>query len=190
MSSHHIIREKQEPALIIADIQGFDLENLGQLLEWSPTVIVFKNDVEKIHSLGLKMDIIVAEKDNSAVFQEHTKHIEASEESFLDASLLFLIQEGYSAVNIITGHFDIDALSKYIEKIDIVLLKNSERAFVVRSGFSKWKSAGETITVLSKAADFQSAGLKQISENSYLTEKDGFYKLTFSNKFIFISENL
>lgn len=40
MSSHHIVREKQEPALLIMDLNGFNDEHLGQLLEWNPTVLV------------------------------------------------------------------------------------------------------------------------------------------------------
>ncbi|RZK41505.1 MAG: thiamine pyrophosphokinase, partial [Pedobacter sp.] len=40
MSSHHIVREKQEPALYIHQLGNFDEEKLGQLLEWSPTVLV------------------------------------------------------------------------------------------------------------------------------------------------------
>ena len=56
MSSHHFVKEKQEPALIIADLDGFDEEYLGQLLEWSPTVLVPSHLVEKVISLGIKID--------------------------------------------------------------------------------------------------------------------------------------
>ena len=40
MSSHHIVRDDQEPALIIANGASCSNELLGQLLEWSPIVIV------------------------------------------------------------------------------------------------------------------------------------------------------
>ena len=39
MSSHHIVREKQEPALLVLGLNNFSTELLGQLLEWNPTVI-------------------------------------------------------------------------------------------------------------------------------------------------------
>lgn len=37
MSSHHIVRDDQEPALIIANGAACSSELLGQLLEWSPS---------------------------------------------------------------------------------------------------------------------------------------------------------
>ena len=46
MSSHHIVREKQEPALLVLGLDDFPDELLGQLLEWSPTVIVTADTVE------------------------------------------------------------------------------------------------------------------------------------------------
>ena len=56
MSSHHIVREKQEPALLILSLEGFEYENLGQILEWSPTVIVQQEIYEIADSLAFKID--------------------------------------------------------------------------------------------------------------------------------------
>ena len=39
MSSHHIVRERQEPALLITDVYSIDPELVGQLLEWSLSLI-------------------------------------------------------------------------------------------------------------------------------------------------------
>jgi thiamine pyrophosphokinase len=36
MSSHHFVKELQEPALIIAHGEECSAELLGQLLEWEP----------------------------------------------------------------------------------------------------------------------------------------------------------
>ena len=190
MSSHHIIREKQEPALLIADLHDFDLENLGQLLEWSPTVVVLKNAVEKIASLGLKIDVIVGDEDAHSFTQEHTKFIKATHNQLLDTAFLFLIEEGYPAVNVIVENFNIDPYPKYVGDIDIVLLNKNQRAFTIKSGFSKWKPAHEQVHLLSKADDLHYEGLKPFSTNSFITEKDGLYKFTFANNFIFIAESL
>ena len=45
MSSHHIARDDQEPALIIANGEMCSQELLGQLLEWSPLVIVLDSAI-------------------------------------------------------------------------------------------------------------------------------------------------
>ncbi len=75
MSSHHIVREKQEPALIILSTQNFEEEYLGQLLEWSPTVIVAESIIEQVQSLGIKIDIIVSKNINYQSTQENVKLI-------------------------------------------------------------------------------------------------------------------
>ena len=56
MSSHHIIREKQEPALIIANGEACSGELLGQLLEWSPFIVVLDSAIHRVLDLGIKVD--------------------------------------------------------------------------------------------------------------------------------------
>jgi hypothetical protein len=72
MSSHHIVREKQEPALYIHDLGAFDEEYLGQILEWSPTLIVNGESYEKVISMGLKVDVILNAAEE-LIPQENTK---------------------------------------------------------------------------------------------------------------------
>jgi len=65
MSSHHIVREKQEPALLILELGLFEEEHLGQLLEWSPTVLVNDASAEKLHSLGIKFDMLLTQTEDT-----------------------------------------------------------------------------------------------------------------------------
>ena len=64
MSSHHIIRDKQEPALIIANGEACSLDMVEQLLEWSPTVIVLDGAIERVVSLGIKVDVWLGDFDH------------------------------------------------------------------------------------------------------------------------------
>lgn len=64
MSSHHIIREKQEPALIIANGEACSMEILGQLLEWSPTVVVLDGAIKRVLDLGIKIDVWLGDFDH------------------------------------------------------------------------------------------------------------------------------
>ncbi|MGE8293385.1 MAG: thiamine diphosphokinase, partial [Sphingobacterium sp.] len=61
MSSHHIVRENQEPALLIEDLFLIDEEDLGQLLEWSPTIVIENNMVDPLDARGYKFDIVFAQ---------------------------------------------------------------------------------------------------------------------------------
>ncbi|OYZ59471.1 MAG: hypothetical protein B7Y19_00955, partial [Sphingobacteriales bacterium 24-40-4] len=103
MSSHHIVREKQEPALLILSLEGFEYENLGQILEWSPTVIVQQDIYELADSLAFKIDAVIT-PDPHFYAQENTKLIITDTDPVEDA-FKFLLGEQYSAVNVIADEF-------------------------------------------------------------------------------------
>ena len=63
MSSHHIVRDDQEPALIIANGAACSDEILGQLLEWSPLVVVLDSAMERVVNLGIKVDVLLGDFD-------------------------------------------------------------------------------------------------------------------------------
>ena len=55
MSSHHIVRDQQEPALLVlTGTVSFAL--VGELLEWSPTVLVAEPALETVRTWGIKFD--------------------------------------------------------------------------------------------------------------------------------------
>ena len=63
MSSHHIVRDDQEPALIIANGASCQPELLGQLLEWSPLVVVLDSAIERVMHLDIKIDVLLGDFD-------------------------------------------------------------------------------------------------------------------------------
>lgn len=188
MSSHHIIREKQEPALLIMNFEGFDHENLGQLLEWSPTVIVDEAMFEAVDSLGIKIDGVIS-KSQSYIVQPQTVVIHTEDNPLQDA-LKFLTGEQYPAVNIITDTFVAKDYALYVERIDIVVFTPFKKIFPVKPGFSKWQTAGEEIEILLEANNLRVDGLIPITEHVFETEKEGFYTMTFDQSFTFIAETL
>lgn len=190
MSSHHIIREKQEPALLILSIDHFDEEYLGQLLEWSPTVIVREDIYEQIQSLGIKIDVILTKEQQSQNLQEHTKIVNLGEEDAINAALKYLVAEEYPSVNIIADHFLAKDYLFFVDLIDLVVFADHKKIFPVKSGFSKWKPAHEDIFILTEAHPLSYSGLTALTEHHYKTLKDGFYGFTFSQPFVFLGEEL
>ncbi len=188
MSSHHIVREKQEPALLILSLEGFDYEKLGQILEWSPTVIVLQDIYELANSLAFKIDAVITSDPNFRT-QENTKLIITESDPVEDA-LKFLLAEQYNALNIIAGEFIFKDSALFVNEIDIVVFVADKKIFPVRSGFSKWQPAGEQIEILQEAYDLQTSGLIKLEDHKFETEKDGFYSLSFEEAFIFISESI
>ena len=188
MSSHHIVREKQEPALLIMSLDGFENENLGQILEWSPTVMVHEAIYELVDSMALKVDAVVT-KDSHFNTQESTRLILTYTEQLEDA-LKFLVAEQYPAVNIITNEFLLKDYVLFVDDLDIVVFIGDKKIFPVRSGFSKWQPAGEEIQLLHEVHNLHTSGLKKVEYTIMETEKDGFYSLNFDQPFIFISESI
>ncbi len=188
MSSHHIVREKQEPALLILALEDFDEEHLGQLLEWSPTVLVNDTSAEKLQSLGIKFDVLLTGTENLPL-QEHSRVIPIQEND-LETGLQFLIGEKYPAVNIITGKRSIADFLVFADLITLVIFSNNQKIYPVSSGFSKWKAAGEMIVIEEIPVDLEQNGLEQINPNQFKTKADGFFTLNFAQPFLFIAEEI
>ncbi|MFA0961493.1 hypothetical protein AB9P05_06780 [Roseivirga sp. BDSF3-8] len=80
MSSHHFVREDQEPALLVYDFHiTSDHYLLGQLLEWSPHVFADVPVAERLLKAGFKVDTILyntlKEKEKASALQDTQRHI-------------------------------------------------------------------------------------------------------------------
>ncbi len=201
MSSHHIVREKQEPALLIENLDGFDQEYFGQLLEWSPTILVAADSYDTLTSLGIKTDIVVQQNSfRNNYSEEHLKELNG--ENIVETALKYLIKENYGAVNIISKKFLAKDYYFYLDKINMVIYSGCYKIYAIKSGYSKWKIAGESIFLLDPGADLPViAGLEICGEQTekegltgnfhcYKTIKDGFFSLFFKQQFLFIAEKL
>jgi DNA polymerase IIIc chi subunit len=168
MSSHHIIREDQEPALLVMDVRGADFVHVQELLEWSPTVIVSAQVLEEVLRWGIKIDIVIAQEENisslatSLVDQSPVKLIpHNNKKDALSTALDFLISSKQKAVNIITNlpleNFEL------FSSLDISVFQEGRRWSFIRSGhYEKWFPAGRTVCV------FPSNGQDEIK-----TSRDG-----------------
>jgi thiamine pyrophosphokinase len=189
MSSHHIVREKQEPALLVLGLDNFDEEQLGQLLEWSPTLIATPLVAEQLNSLGIKIDWIITD-DGDVHLQSDVKHLPVGDNSVIAVALKHLTAQGYPAVNVVTDEFELNDYLPFANQLNLVIFHQQEKIFGVTSGFSKWKPAGEEIRLLSSPKSLKTTGLEQIGDLTYLTTADGFSTLNFDASLLFIAERL
>jgi thiamine pyrophosphokinase len=190
MSSHHVVREKQEPALLILGMDLFDEEHLGQLLEWSPTVLVTDETLEKLDSFGIKFDVLITKNTSNQLLQNDVRLVHDHENLPVKTALQFLISNHYPAVNIITNEFLAADYLNFTSQINLVIYCGNQKIYAVNSGFSKWKAAGETISVYDLPADLEQSGLEQINPNQFKTKTDGFFTLKFNQRFLFIAEEI
>ncbi|WP_338875894.1 thiamine diphosphokinase [Spirosoma sp. SC4-14] len=178
MSSHHIVREKQEPALLIANGEACQPDLLGQLLEWSPTVVVLDSAIWRVLELGIKVDVLLGDFDRQLdldtireqQYPLEIVHTPDQDKTDLDKGIEYLIEQGYPAVNIVwaTGRRADHSLTnmtnivRYKNQIRIVMIDDHSRIFPLVGHFEKWYEAGTSISLIpvGTVAGFTSEGLK------------------------------
>ncbi|RFZ92396.1 thiamine pyrophosphokinase [Mucilaginibacter conchicola] len=189
MSSHHIVREKQEPALLVLSLRDFSEELLGQLLEWSPTVITIPDVAEQLAAYEIKVDIIIADA-APADMQSDVKLIPQNNQTQVSAAMTYLTNKGYPAVNVVTRDVTLSDFEPYINSINVVIYSTRQKIYPVTSGFSKWKPANENVGILSVYSNLETTGLSREIEDAFVTTADGFFSLKFAEPFVFISEDI
>ncbi|MBL1411395.1 thiamine diphosphokinase [Sphingobacterium faecale] len=187
MSSHHIVRENQEPALLVQDFRALEKELLDQLLEWSPTIITDTYSLDFFLSEEIKVDIVFAGMP-IPYLQEETM-LFSLEGSFFDTAIPYLISKSYPAVNILCSEMD-DTIIKYAEDINMVVFCENRRYVFVKRYYEKWKPKGEKIFVDPRVLKSQE-GLRPTGGQSFETETDGFFSLIFNTEtFVCIGEEV
>lgn len=189
MSSHHIVREKQEPALLVLGLNHFSPELLGQLLEWNPTVITVPQTAQVMHDNGIKVDWVIA-GNNYKPMQRDVKVMPAGSDTSAEAALKYLVTHGYPAVNVVTDELRLKDYLFFTDKINLVIFHNGRKIYPVQPGFNKWKTAGEQIEILTHPNELHASGLESIGHLRFRTTHDGFFSLKFDQPVLFIAEQL
>lgn len=160
MSSHHFVKEDQEPALLIADSSAVSPNVAEQLLEWSPTIVVLERALEVVLSWGIKIDVVVCHSDRVLELlrqmqaQAPVKFLSYNDgDCPLDTAMMFLVAGKYRAVNVIGGVKE--TVEPYTSSLDVVLFHSGKRWSLARNGkFEKWLAKGSHLFI---DTDIQSA---------------------------------
>lgn len=192
MSSHHIVRDEQEPALLIANGEQCSDELLGQLLEWSPVVVVLDRAIWRVLDLGIKVDVLLGDFDVRAdgsgldldlIRQQQypltVVHAPDQDKTDLEKGIDYLIERGHSAVNIVwaTGRRADHSLTnmtnmvRYKNQIKVVMLDDYSRIFPLVGLYEKWYEAGTPLSLVpvGTVEGIVTEGLKYNLHNESLT---------------------
>jgi thiamine pyrophosphokinase len=164
MSSHHIVKDNQEPALIIANGTACSSELLGQLLEWLPYIVVLDSAMERVAQLGIKVDVLLGDfdRDFNPELYKHNQfpleiiHTPNQDKTDLEKAFDFLIQKGHKAVNVIwaTGKridhtlHNLTICAKYRDALKIVVIDDFSKAFLLPKSYQKWYTANTIISLI------------------------------------------
>ncbi len=187
MSSHHIVKDKQEPALIIANGEACSDELLGQLLEWSPFVVVLDAAAERVLELGIKFDVLLGDFDQNFDFEAilarqyplEIVHTPNQDKTDLEKGIEFLIEREFPAVNIVwaTGRradhtiANLTNIVRYKNQIKIVLFDDYSKVFPLVGIYEKWYAANTPISLIpvGTVEEIVTSGLKYNLINETLT---------------------
>lgn len=186
MSSHHVVRERQEPALAIAT-ESADSELLGALLEWSPTVILIEPSSQFIKSLWFKVDIVIAMHSKAPSLLPHLQQqwpfkLLQHQHSALTCMMNFLIKKEYTAVNLLAPMRAslVRMLQAYGAHLDICIYDRNIRWVYGRAGkFKKWVKKDTDFSWI-KGRETLIINGKKISDTAYVSGQDGW--VTFTSK--------
>lgn len=187
MSSHHIVRDDQEPALIIANGASCNNELLGQLLEWSPLVIVLDSAIERVLELGIKVDVLLGDFDRGfdpEYYREKQFPLEIvyapdQDKTDLEKAFEYLIEKGHKAANVIwaTGRradhtiTNMTNIVRFQNQLKIVILDDYSKIFQLPKRYEKWYPKGFPISIIpvGTVTGITSANLDYPLKNETLT---------------------
>ena len=164
MSSHHIVRDDQEPALIIANGASCNAELLGQLLEWSPLVVVLDSAMVRVIELDIKVDVLLGDFDRgfdpeiykTSQYPIEIIHAPDQNKTDLEKAFDYLIERKIPAVNVVwaTGRradhtiTNLTNMARYRNLLKIVILDDHSKVFLLPKKFEKWYTANTPISLI------------------------------------------
>jgi thiamine pyrophosphokinase len=187
MSSHHVIRDEQEPALIIANGESCSFELMGELLEWSPLVVVLDSAIHRVLELNIKVDVLLgdfdrnfdAEKIREQQYPIEIVHTPDQDKTDLEKAFDYLIGRGFPAVNVVwaTGRradhtiTNITNIVRFREQLKIVILDDYSKVFLLPKNYEKWYPKGTPISLIpiGKVDGITTKNLKYSLDNENLT---------------------
>ena len=208
MSSHHVIRDEQEPALIIANGEACSFELMGQLLEWSPLVVVLDSAIHRVLDLNIKVDVLLgdfdrdfdAEKIRKEQYPLEIVYTPNQNKTDLEKAFDYLIKRGFPAANVIwaTGRradhtiSNITNIVRFREQLKIVIIDDYSKIFLLPKTYEKWYPKGTPISLIpvGVALGISTQNLKYSLDNESLTigyrsgssnevEQDGIVRITY-----------
>lgn len=191
MSSHHFVKEGQEPALIIASPVN-NIDEVGAFLEWAPQVIVLEDALDSVLLCGIKADTVVYSTREPDVLQKELSHQTpinlvktSSKDDELMTALTSLITHRQYVVNILAEdalHY-FDDLEEMADQIDASLIDGKVKWSLVKKSFKKWFPENTTIKIRGNSRVRVIEDSATIVNNELLTKSDGFLSLQAENPF-------
>jgi thiamine pyrophosphokinase len=156
MSSHHFVKEHQEPAIILHKLDDFPYSKLGDLLEWAPKVICLVEAIDLALIYGFKIDGIAGKSSEISAYTNRQDHLEmlAIEGPIWNGLMQKLLSLNAQGAYLITSEDDVPNLLGQImplaDKLDLQVLTPQKRHVLSRNlSWKKWVTGSGRYTIRS-----------------------------------------
>ncbi|MEL6558381.1 MAG: hypothetical protein AAFQ94_09370 [Bacteroidota bacterium] len=189
MSSHHIVRDEQEPALIISDFLESQQEDIGQLLEWSPTVIAIESALHDLLTLGIKIDVVVVPEEKIPYWEEQLQYqypiqylTTGGDTLLVFAQIIgYLLKKNYKTFHVLSNQltlFDfINLYERFKYRAELIYINESQKISIYPVGnYKKWLRQGQGVSVfpIEEPTYIRTSGFTQNHDNELLTAESYF----------------
>ena len=190
MSSHHFVKEFQEPALLITSLNEANIEKLASLLEWAPYVIAHENVFGDLLNKEIKIDAVLCQKVNRELIMrliEMQWNIELFEmedsDNLIQKSLSIVEKNGgrnlnvFDTANTITLDFELFETANS----QIVIFDQHFKWHLPKElKFEKWLPANTALQFkLQEDTNLKIAGNYQLlSDNEMITTTEGLISIS------------
>lgn len=215
MSSHHFVKEGQEPALILANGTPCSMHILEDLMAWSPKVIVLDGAIHKAIERNIPFDVLIGDFDSLDPFHQTLPfpfekiHTPDQNKTDLEKGLDFLLLQNTTAAHILWatgGRLDhlmsnLNVMAKFQNFLDLQLLDDHSRVYPIKSPFKKFFPKNTNISLVpitevtglvSKNLVWELNGLDLAPAGRYGTSNrmanDGVLELQFETGILFLME--
>jgi len=187
MSSHHIVRENQEPALLILSLEELEDDILHQLLEWSPTLITLAENYEILHSRGIKVDVLLCKGGLVADLPvEENRLVIPYEKSYWSNLFTYLIANKNNSLTILGESQIADHLKPWLADFSLTIIDRDFK-FVLVKKYEKWLPEN---TILSLPVNLPIENLKHVGNQRFKVIGDGFVRISSQTDYFLIGEEL
>ena len=137
---------------------------MGQLLEWSPLVIVLDSAIDRVLELGIKVDVLLGDFDKGFDANHYKEihyplnivHTPDQNKTDLEKAFDYLIERNFPAANVVwaTGKradhtlTNITCIAKFRNQLKIVLFDDHSKIFLLPKKFQKWYPKNTLISLI------------------------------------------
>ena len=181
MSSHYIIREDQEPGLLILDPFVVDSAVIPSLLEWAPTVLITQQAISYVYQQNFKIDalylydLLPEHVESMMDYQRPYDLYFSGCDSIIHDSKEYLDKRGLTGLNIvseITPNLK-RAINQELRNIHTTIYFKNAKYYYVNGGyFSKWSTPGHGFFT-EATVKVKTDGLRSLDQNHFKAVREG-----------------